>query len=121
MAARKYRKPKRPSFESAFEGLMVSSTSSPNPARQAENLGKSLRNGMRSTLRLDHGIISTSHTITKLGMRNLIPTWFSSQLEPTYEGREEEEEKPVMHKEMASLVLAHTKSGLGKLIQAIEK
>ncbi|KAJ5280631.1 hypothetical protein N7478_006003 [Penicillium angulare] len=43
-----------------------------------------------------------------------------STLEDTYDGREEEK-KPVMHKELASLVLSHAKLSLGKLIKAISK
>lgn len=44
----------------------------------------------------------------------------ASQLESTYEGREEEE-KPVMHKELASLVLSYAKVSIGDLIRAVEK
>lgn len=44
----------------------------------------------------------------------------ASQLEATYDGREEEE-KPVMHRELASLILSHAKTSLRKLIKAIEK
>ncbi|KAJ6023800.1 hypothetical protein N7540_004597 [Penicillium herquei] len=44
----------------------------------------------------------------------------ASQLESTYDGREEEE-KPVMYKELASLVLSYAKTSLGKLVNAIAK
>lgn len=44
----------------------------------------------------------------------------ASQLEDTYDGREEEE-KPVMHRELASLILSHAKNSLEKLIKAIMK
>lgn len=44
----------------------------------------------------------------------------ASQLEDTYDGREEEE-KPVMHRELASLILSHAKNSLGKLIKTIMK
>lgn len=42
------------------------------------------------------------------------------QMETTYEGREEEE-RPVIHKELASLVLSTAKASLGKLIRAVAK
>ena len=41
----------------------------------------------------------------------------ANQLEATYEGREEED-KPVFHKELASLVLSSAKASLGKLIRS---
>ncbi|KAJ5736050.1 uncharacterized protein N7483_001175 [Penicillium malachiteum] len=44
----------------------------------------------------------------------------ASQLETTYDGREEEE-KPVMYKELASFVLSYAKTSLGKLVNAIAK
>lgn len=44
----------------------------------------------------------------------------ASQLESTYEGREEEE-KPAMHKELASLVLSYAKASVGKLVRAVAK
>lgn len=44
----------------------------------------------------------------------------ASQLESTYEGREEEE-KPVMHKELASLVLSYAKASVRKLVRAVAK
>lgn len=44
----------------------------------------------------------------------------ASQLEATYDGREEEE-KPVMHREVASLVLSYAKASLGKLIKTVAK
>jgi len=44
----------------------------------------------------------------------------ASQLESSYEGREEEE-KPVMHKELASLVLSYAKTSVEKLIRAVAK
>jgi Fic family protein len=44
----------------------------------------------------------------------------ASQLEATYDSREEEE-KPVMHKELASLVLSCVKASLGELLKAVAK
>lgn len=44
----------------------------------------------------------------------------ASQLEATYDGREEDE-KPVMHSELASLVLSYAKKSLEKLTQAVGK